>query len=144
MLRADRFGVLLTSADGILIKCQTPCGIPAHILCITEGLQHPWCIVCSTTSAFATLAVVDVDTGLYSKGWNVSSPVYSFTLTGGWTAGHSPYPEISQMRFIVFGIDTGMKQYPLGEKAEIATVQIRDGKVFVNDIFAGSYSDFFK
>ncbi len=139
MLRADRFGVLLTSADGKLIECQNPCGIPAHILCITEGFQHPWCIVCLTKSA--TLTEVDVDTGLYSKGWNVSNPGYGFTLTGGWTASHSPYPEISRMRFIVFGIDTGMKQYPRGEKAEIATVQIRDGKVFVNGIYAGIYEE---
>lgn len=140
MLRADRFGVLLTSADGKLIECQNPCGIPAHILCITEGFQHPWCIVCSTTSA--SLEVADVDTGLYSKGWNVFSyQGNSFTLTGGWTASHYPYPEISRMRFVVFGIDTGMKQYPCGEKAEIATVQIRDGKVFVNGIYAGIYEE---
>lgn len=140
MLRADRSGVLLTSADGKLIECQNPCGISsAHILCITEGFQHPWCIVCSTTSA--TLTEVDVDTGLYSKGWNVFSyQGYGFTLTGGWTGGHSPYPEISRMRFVVFGIDTGMKQYPRGE-AEIATVQIRDDKVFVNGIYAGIYEE---
>ena len=140
MLRADRSGVLLTSADGKLIECQNPCGMPAHILCITEGFQHPWCIICSTTDV--SLEVADVDTRLYSKGWNVfSKPGYRFTLTGGWTASHYPYPEISRMRFIVFGIDTGMKQYPRGEYAEIATVQIRDGKVFVNGIYAGIYEE---
>lgn len=141
MLRADRFGVLLTSADGILIKCQTPCRSTPHILCITEGFQHPWCVVCSAEPA--TLAKVNVDTDIYSKGWNVLNPGYGFTLTGGWTAGHTPYPEVSQMRFIVFGIDTGMKQYQLGTKIEVAQVRIEqpDGKVFVNGIYAGIYEE---
>lgn len=144
MLRADRFGVLLTTADGKLIECQNPCSITAHVLCITEGFQHPWCVSCSAEPA--TLAEADVNTDIYSKGWTVSNPGSGFTVMGGWTSTHSPYPEICRMRFFVFGVDTGMKIYPLGTKIEVAQVRIEqpDGKVFVNDIFAGSYSDFFK
>ena len=147
-LRKAQNQKLLLLKDGKLAKTARYCAY--HIWCWTDGGQHPRCVEAKISDKSRSFTSAPVSTSKVSRAWTVGGYAGGFHLYGRWNSGHSPYPQIQDMAFHVFGIEFPMSPFPKAEDSKddftwkrICFVSIAtDGSVFVNGRFAGIFEEF--
>ena len=150
LLRKSQNQRLLLLKTGRLALAARYCAY--HIWCWTQGGQHPYCVKAKISDKNRSFNDVGVNQRNVSHAWSVGGYAGGFYLYGRWNSGHSPYPEIENMAFHVFGIDFPMQHFPKAEDSsddsswkKICYVSIAtDGSVYVDGQFAGIFTEFIK
>jgi len=123
-----------------------------HIWCWTDGGQHPSCVECKLSDKERTLKGLSVSTAKVSRAWSVGGYAGYFNVLGRWNAGHSPYPEIQDIAWHIFGKEYPLSSFPKPESYDddttwkkIASVSITtEGKIYVDGEYMGIFEEFIK
>lgn len=141
-IRKNSQGHILLLNSGRIATTTAYC--MGHISCYTDQNQHPSCVDFSLTGGreFQAASVVG---NKISCSWTVGGYAGSFWVLCRWVNGHSPYPEIQNMEFIIFGYKVAMSSYPMYPSAfrRVAFVEIfTDGMIMVNGTERGIFPEF--
>lgn len=150
-IRRDQAGRLLLlicrSEKGKFALGNGPCEMPdAHILIRTDNFQHPSCIEFKIEGRGYSSA--SFDSNSYSAAYKVDPGAGKFIVKIRWQSGHSPYPEISDMKVWCFGVFFDSRKYPKADSysdknyATVAIVEVSEiGEVKVNGKYTGIWRD---
>lgn len=137
-LKISASGFLLADADKRMLTGSLQCYLPPPVLiflgsCVDK--KHIDCALCKLSDPERPFSLKRDSGKMLVSGTFSWAHSGTFELLAKWQAGHYNHAEISQMRFVVFGIDLGWLTLPLTQWISVARIEIRtDFTVYVNDI----------